>query len=235
MTPDLGDADSRPDELPASVPGAAAPRRSPLLRTLVLAGVVVVAVVAGALLANRLAGDPGPVRSDTAAGDVPARLDAGPRSGSESLPLPQATLEGFGGGPAIDLTSYRGTPLLVNFWATWCAPCVEEMPAIQQVADAFGPRLAVLGVNVQDAATNAEPFVEELAVTYDLAVDPSGELYADVRAFGMPTTLLVDAEGTIVYRHTGPLDDDEFVALVAEHLHVTPPERAPAAEPAAAS
>lgn len=223
MTPDIGDVDPRPDELPtAPVLAEASRRRSPLLRTLLLAAVAVVAVLAGALLATTFGEEGGVVVRRGTAVDAPARLDAGPRSGSENRPLPDRTLEGFAGAAPVDLTSYRGGPLLVNFWATWCAPCVEEMPDIQRVADAYGDRLAVLGVNVQDAPANAEPFVARLGVTYDLAVDPAGELYTDVRAFGMPTTLLVDADGTIVYRHTGPLDDAEITALVTEHLGIAP-------------
>jgi cytochrome c biogenesis protein CcmG, thiol:disulfide interchange protein DsbE len=78
----------------------------------------------------------------------------------------------------------------------------------------------ILGVNVQDAPANAEAFVDELGITYDLAADPKGELYAAVEAFGMPTTLLVDADGMIVYRHTGLLDARALREHAAEHLGV---------------
>jgi cytochrome c biogenesis protein CcmG, thiol:disulfide interchange protein DsbE len=108
----------------------------------------------------------------------------------------------------------------VNFWASWCAPCVKEMPDFQRFSEELGDRVPLLGVNVQDAPSNAQAFVDELGITYDLATDPRGELYTDVRGFGMPTTLFVDAEGTIVYRHTGPLDTAQLRALVGEHLGV---------------
>jgi cytochrome c biogenesis protein CcmG/thiol:disulfide interchange protein DsbE len=141
---------------------------------------------------------------------------------TEREPLPAMVLEGFGeDDPApVDLAAYEGGPLVVNFWASWCAPCVREMPDFQRFGEEFAGRVALLGVNVQDAPANARAFVRELGITYDLATDPRGELYSAVKGFGMPTTLFVDPDGTIVYRHTGPLDADELRALVTEHLEI---------------
>jgi thiol-disulfide isomerase/thioredoxin len=141
---------------------------------------------------------------------------------TERSPLPDATLDGFAGGPAVRLADYRGRPLLLNFWASWCAPCVEEMPAFQRVARRLGERVAVLGVDVQDAPASAEPFVHALGVDYDLAIDPAATLFGRVRAYGMPTTLFVDATGTIVYRHTGALDEAALVDLLEAQLEVGP-------------
>lgn len=135
--------------------------------------------------------------------------------------LPDCPLEPFGDGPAVALAEYRGSPLVVNFWATWCGPCVAEMPDLQAVHEAAGDELAFLGVDTMDSFRNAEPFVEELGITYDLAVDTRGTLHRAIGGFGMPTTLLVDPDGRIRYRHTGPLDAEGLGALLAEHLDVT--------------
>lgn len=144
----------------------------------------------------------------------------GSASRAESTPLPALTLSAFGEGRPVAFGDYRGTPLLVNFWATWCPPCVEEMQILQRVAGQADGRVAFLGVNVQDDTQKATAFIRELGVTYDQASDPAAELFTEVRGFGMPTTLLVDASGTIRYRHTGILDDRQLRRLLAVHLGV---------------
>jgi thiol-disulfide isomerase/thioredoxin len=157
--------------------------------------------------------------------EVPARA-AGPVPFSEQVaadqraPLPPRTLEGFADGPPVDLAAYRGVPLVVNFWATWCAPCVEEMPAFQEVAAQAGERVAFLGVDVADAPRQAEPFVRELGIDYDLARDPDRTFAQEVGVFAMPTTLFVDADGTIVHRQVAPLDADALRGALRDHLGV---------------
>ncbi|MGH8930913.1 MAG: TlpA family protein disulfide reductase [Egibacteraceae bacterium] len=140
--------------------------------------------------------------------------------GAERTPLPEVTLPAFGEGTPVGLASYRGQPLVVNFWATWCAPCVEEMPALQQVAAALRGRVAVLGVNVKDNPESAARFVRTLEVAYDQASDPRGEFLLSLGGLGLPTTLLVDPSGVIVYRRTGALTVEEFRELIREHLDV---------------
>ncbi|MGH8902140.1 MAG: TlpA family protein disulfide reductase [Egibacteraceae bacterium] len=191
-------------------------------RTAVLLGVVVVAAAfVGIGLANLLGGDrrppagPGISQASQPAAGLSERLPATSRG-----PLPEVTLTGFAGRPDVALTSYRGRPLVVNLWATWCAPCVEEMPAFQQVAAAARGKVTFLGVNVADDPDAAMAFVAKLGITYDLAADPRQDFFHRIAAYGMPTTLLVDPQGTIVYRRTGPLDAPELRGLLAEHLSV---------------
>lgn len=136
--------------------------------------------------------------------------------------LPGATLEGFGDGPPVATADYAGEPLVVNFWATWCPPCVEEMPDLQRVHEAVGHEVALLGVNVRDAPSNAEPFVDELGITYDLAVDADGDYYREVGSEGMPTTLVVAADGAIVARRTGALTAEELLGLLADEFGARP-------------
>ncbi|MDQ3610000.1 MAG: TlpA family protein disulfide reductase [Actinomycetota bacterium] len=134
------------------------------------------------------------------------------------MSLPRRTLTGFAAGQPVALGGYRGRPLVINFWATWCVPCREEMPALQRVFRESAPEVAFLGVNVQDNPQEAAVFIRQLGVTYDQASDPAGEFLADVRGFGMPTTLLVDGSGTIRYRHTGALRAEQLRALLRTHL-----------------
>ena len=111
--------------------------------------------------------------------------------------------------------------MVVNFWATWCAPCVKEMPAFQEVAADLRDQVTFLGVDVEDSPPNAEPFIERLGIDYPLAIDPQREFARSVNIFGMPTTLFVDADGIVRYRYTGPLEGDQLRELLAEHLGVS--------------
>jgi cytochrome c biogenesis protein CcmG, thiol:disulfide interchange protein DsbE len=185
----------------------------------VLLGIVVVTAMLGIALANVRGGDPRP-----AGGPGPEAFPR-PRALSERLPaapgpLPEVRLPGFAGRCDVAVTRYRGRPLVINLWATWCAPCVEEMPAFQQVAVATRGRVAVLGVNVADDPDAAKAFVARIGITYDLAADPHQEFFRQIAAIGMPTTLLVDSQGTVVYHHTGPLDASALRRLLAERLSV---------------
>lgn len=181
----------------------------------VLAAAVALALVVGTL-ARRPVTD---VFASPGSGQAPTTL-LEPVSGGEARPLPDRTLGGFAGGPAVDLGTYRGTPLLVNFWASWCGPCIEEMPALQQVSTEVSGQVAFLGVDVQDNADNAQAFLEQVGVDYDQASDPAADFFTETGGFGMPTTLLVDAEGVIRYRHTGGVTAEQLRALLNSHLGV---------------
>jgi cytochrome c biogenesis protein CcmG/thiol:disulfide interchange protein DsbE len=193
-------------------------RRRSGVTTVLLGAAIALAVVVGAVAATVATRSGGLPRGTATYGGV-SRLDER-LAATDEMPLPEVTLDGFAEGPPIDLAAYGGEPLVVNFWASWCAPCVEEMPDFQRVAADTQGDVAFLGVNVQDAPGNAQAFVDELDITYDLASDPRGAFYAQVQGFGMPTTLFVRPDGTIVFRHTGALTDQELRDLLATHLSV---------------
>src|SRR5680860_1699679 len=119
--------------------------RGSTLRTVLVGAGLAAALIAGVLLADTLADNPGGDQTDGAApvdvaevGDSLALGQGGLTDQADPSvpePLPEATLAGFDGGPQVALSSYRGSPLIVNFWATWCAPCVAEMPALQTVSE----------------------------------------------------------------------------------------------------
>jgi thiol-disulfide isomerase/thioredoxin len=188
-------------------------------RTVVTAVAVTAALLATAAVVAALGtrgGEPGDV-ARTVVVETPVPLDERPPPDRRE-PLPDLVLDGFDGAEPVDLAAYRGRPLVVNLWATWCDPCIEEMPDIERVAADLGDRVAILGVNTRDAPANAAEFARDLGISYDLAADPAGDLFREVGAFGMPTTLLVTADGTITYRHTGLLDADGLRRLVDERL-----------------
>lgn len=134
------------------------------------------------------------------AGDDAAVLDVG--------------LEGFDGS-ATTLADYAGSPVVVNFWASWCPSCVAELgAALQPAYEAVGHEVAFLGVNIQDEHEAAVRLAEETGVLFDLASDPNGDLYVAFGAIGMPFTALVDADGNVVARHNGPLTEAQLLDLI---------------------
>jgi thiol-disulfide isomerase/thioredoxin len=121
-------------------------------------------------------------------------------------------------GTTTSLADWRGTPVVVNLWASWCTACIDEMPAFEQVHQALDGRVAVLGVNIDDPS--AEGAARELAratgVTYPLAFDPEGWFAAELGALVMPTTAFVAADGTVVEVHSGALTADDLTAAITE-------------------
>lgn len=192
--------------------GRPSPRRGWVWTVGLGAVVALAAIAAGAWFARPPAHlDPVP----TGRQGLPERL-----SGAEATSLPAASLPALRGPGRVRLADYRGAPLVVNFWATWCDPCVREMPVLQAVAADLRGRVSFLGVNVRDDPRRARALARRTGVTYDLAGDRAGRLFSRVDGYGMPTTLLVDPGGTIVYRHAGPLGATEVRALLRGHLGV---------------
>lgn len=186
--------------------------RSPRRRGTGLPVAVAVALIAvGVLLAR------------SAAGPASSVSDPGRRSGGDALATgrgraPSIGFERFDGRPAR-LRDWRGQPLVVNFWASWCPPCVAEMRDVfEPLHGELGDRVVFLGVNLQDTPSAAREVVDRTGVTYELARDPDGALFTALGGFGMPTTVLVDARGRVVARHAGALTDAQLEALVEDRL-----------------
>ena len=138
-------------------------------------------------------------------------------------PLPELDLPELSEGDndaLVATASWAGTPTLVNFWATWCGFCVEEMPDFQAVHEELGEAVRFVGVDRSANESDALEFIAAVGVTYDLVEDPNDDFYYAVQARGMPTTLFVDAEGVIQYRNAGPLTPKMLRELIAEHLGV---------------
>lgn len=113
-------------------------------------------------------------------------------------------------GDPVRLSDFRGRVVLVNFWATWCAPCVEEMPTLDALTASLGREgLKVLAVSQDVGGREAvEPFLRERLELENLEVflDPKGELSRAMGVRGLPTTFLIDARGRIVGALEGPAD-----------------------------
>jgi cytochrome c biogenesis protein CcmG/thiol:disulfide interchange protein DsbE len=134
--------------------------------------------------------------------------------------LPDLTFACPGGGE-LDLARAPGVPTVVNLWGSWCAPCREELPLLQEFADAAGDRVRVVGLISKDGVPQAESFAADAGVTFPHAFDGEGELMAQLGLNGLPYTAFIAADGTLAHSELGPVDSvDELRGLVAEHLGV---------------
>lgn len=115
------------------------------------------------------------------------------------------------GGPDLALADLRGDVVVLNGWATWCEPCREEMPFLQQLHDDYAADgLRVVGVSIDrcDADERIREFAADMGVSFTLLHDSKNEFTRTFRASGVPETLLIDRNGSIVRRWQGPLDKD---------------------------
>ena len=144
-----------------------------------------------------------------------ASVKRGVSQGSYALDF---TLEAPDGSES-SLSDYGGSVVLVNFWATWCPPCRDEIPHFEEAYEAHKDEgFVVLGVNYQDSAAEVEPFVERLGVTYPMLLDESGMVAKEYRAVGLPTSVFVDRDGGIQVRHSGYLSEDQLEQYLSRLL-----------------
>ena len=109
-------------------------------------------------------------------------------------------------GKPVSLSDFRGQVVLVNFWATWCSPCKEEMPILDAYYRQHQPQgFLLLGINVSDRPEEAAAFVKQHGYSYPILFDPPGNVLLDLGIQGLPASLLVDREGGLVTRWLGPL------------------------------
>ena len=128
------------------------------------------------------------------------------RSGT---PAPGFELPVLGGGPPVSLEGLRGRVVLLNFWATWCKPCEDEMPAMERLyrglaADGF----ELLAVSVDDEAGVVESFQQRLGLSFPILLDPERRVADVYQSYKFPESWLIDAEGVLVARFIGPRDWD---------------------------
>ncbi len=126
-----------------------------------------------------------------------------PWSGGATPPLALRTPAG----ETVDLASLRGRVVLVNFWATWCAPCVEEMPALARLRDRLGPRgLGVVAVNQGEMPERVSAFLQRSGLDLPVLLDRDKDAAKAWKVRALPTTFVVDARGRIRLHAEGELD-----------------------------
>lgn len=138
-----------------------------------------------------------------------------------SQPGPEAV--GFSGptftGDVIRLADLRGQPVIVNFWASWCAPCRAEAPALERVWRAYRDQgVVVLGVDIQDTEAEARAFLDELRISYPNVRDEGDEIARAYQVTSIPATFFIGRDGRVVSRWVGPISQQQLVARLDELL-----------------
>lgn len=119
-------------------------------------------------------------------------------------------------GKKISLKSFRGKVVLLNFWASWCVPCREEMPAMEKLYQEYKDKnFVILAVAVKDRKQDAIDFIKELKITYPIALDPEAQVGSLYGAWGLPATYLIGPKGEGLARGWGPA---EWYSLAARNL-----------------
>ena len=183
--------------------------------------------MAAVLLAIALGGcssstaDDGPAASTTAAAGALTECpeqSTEPAQGASVLP---ALAFDCPGGGSLDLGRAPGQPTVLNLWGSWCPPCREELPVIQEFADAAAGQVRVMGLISKDGRPQAESFAADAGVVFPNAFDGEGELMTELGLNALPYTYFLDADGALVHTQVGPFESvDELRGLVAEHLGV---------------
>lgn len=184
-----------------SAPGKSArPKRSLLGRIVVATPLVVFAGLAGLFLFRLYAGDPSVVPSALIGREVP----------QFSLPALDGLVENGAPVPGFSTDDLKGKGVtVVNVWASWCVPCREEHPFIEALGK--DDRFRVFGLNYKDGADNARRFLGRYGNPFDaVGADENGRVGIDWGVYGVPETFIVNADGTIAYKHVGPLSEESL-------------------------
>lgn len=142
----------------------------------------------------------------------------GEETDEEKIQMPDFEMT-FLDGETLSFEEYRGKKVLLNFWATWCGPCVGEMPAFQKLADEYPGELVILAVNCSEDQGTVQKFVQRKGYTFPVILDTDGAIQA---MFGgitsIPLTVIIDEEGYIVTASKGATDADTMYEVYKEAL-----------------
>lgn len=115
-------------------------------------------------------------------------------------------------GKTVSLDDFKGQPILINSWATWCPFCVKELPDFVSAQKEFGSKVTIIAINRAESIDVAKGYTDEQGNTNDLVylLDPKDSFYRSIGGFAMPETIFVDSEGQTVFHKRGPMDLTEI-------------------------
>ena len=140
-------------------------------------------------------------------------------------PSPICELTTLEGKPIESLQALKGEVVYVDFWASWCPPCAQSFPFLNQLQQDFGEQgLRIIGVNLDEKATDADKFLTRHSPKFHIAADPTKQCAKDFDVIAMPSSYLIDREGVVRYIHRGfrPGETEELRLIVEQLLHYQP-------------
>lgn len=112
-------------------------------------------------------------------------------------------------GKDFHLGDYKGKPVLINFFASWCLPCREEMPVLEKIVHEYEPKGVIfLGVAIDDTEEKMKDFVAKYEVTFPVGLDKTAAIQKSFGIYGIPTTYFIDKQGVINYSHSGSVTEE---------------------------
>lgn len=111
-------------------------------------------------------------------------------------------------GESVSLSDFRGTPLLINFWATWCPPCLNEMPLLEEYAQRYDGELTILAINAGEDEDLVRAFITEHDLALNFLLDPDNSAARHFRVYGYPTSLFFDEDAVLQATFIGELDEE---------------------------
>lgn len=136
--------------------------------------------------------------------------------------LREAPMQGLST-PSRNLSAFRGKPLVINVWASWCAPCRQEMGSLERLSRRFGGKqFNVIGISTDDYPDRAQAFVRHSGITFNNYIDSHLRLENMLGADRLPLTLLVDAQGRVLAKYYGAKewDSPEALAVISRHFRI---------------
>ena len=163
--------------------------------------------IAAAILTAAVAGFISQERAGTGGAATQTGIVDGAANPSAGQPAPDFVLAEHGTGRLVRLSDYRGKVVVLNFWATWCPPCVAEMPELQRLHAAHEATgdLVVLAVDVEEPAAAVEEFKRERSLTMPVLSDRTGEVRRHYGLPGLPGTFFIDRDGVVRSKMLGPI------------------------------
>jgi len=174
-------------------------------------------LVAFLLLAACTASDPSTsVLDDGQSGFSLQPADDGVEVDSDADTAPNQLVLNYFDGTSGTLDDLRGKPTVVNFFASWCAPCRAELPHFETTFQEFGTEVNFLGVATNDDRANANELIDDTGISFPVADDPNQELFFALDGFSMPTTVFINADGTVASTRVGVILAGELDTTVTE-------------------
>ena len=131
-------------------------------------------------------------------------------------PAPAFSMPLYAADSTLSLEGLRGTPVVLNFWASWCLSCRDEARVLEAGWERFGPEVAFVGIAVNDEDGLARDFIRRYGKTYHLGSDVDGSVAVDYGLYGVPETFFIGRDGRILSRHIGPLTTTDLDRRIAE-------------------
>ena len=122
-------------------------------------------------------------------------------------------------GEPFNLYEQRGKPVFLNFWATWCSPCIVEMPEMQKLQNTMADSIQIVGIDLEESRSQVLRFVTQYGFTYTFVLDLIGEVGTMYEVTGIPTSYFLDSKGVIVRKFVGPQNYETFLEATRQAIN----------------